>query len=46
MNGITRARRKFLEEHPELIPKETEKARRIEEEKYIEEYSKHTPTIY
>lgn len=43
--SITRARRKFLEEHPELIPKETEKARRIEEEKYIKEYSKYAPRI-
>ena len=36
--SITRHRRKFLELHPELKDKETEKARREEEENYILEY--------
>lgn len=37
--SITRHRRKFLEKHPELKDKKTEKARREEEETYREEYS-------
>lgn len=36
--SITRARRKFLEKHPELKDDKTEKARREEEENYILEY--------
>ena len=43
--SITRARRKFLEQHPELVVKTTQKARRIEEENYFLEYSKHIPRI-
>ncbi len=43
--SITRARRKFLEQHPELISKTTQVARRIEEENYFLEYSKHIPRI-
>lgn len=38
--SITRCRRKYLNEHPELKDIETEKARREEEENYIVEYSK------
>ena len=37
--SITRARRKYMSQHPELKDKETEKARREEEETYREEYS-------
>ncbi|MEE0929561.1 MAG: hypothetical protein UIM53_01015 [Acutalibacteraceae bacterium] len=37
--SITRHRRKFLENHPELKDVKTEKARREEEEVYREEYS-------
>lgn len=36
--AITRQRRKFLEQHPELRDAETEQARREEEENYILEY--------
>lgn len=43
--SITRARRKFLEQHPELITKEMEEIRRNEEKNYIEEYSNHIPRI-
>lgn len=43
--AITRAKRKFLEEHPELISKTEEKIRNMEEECYIEEYSNHIPRI-
>lgn len=38
--SITRARRKYMSQHPELKDKETEKARREEEENYILEYGK------
>ncbi len=38
--SITRARRKYMSQHPELKDKETEKARREEEENYILEYDK------
>ena len=43
--SITRARRKFLEENPELKVEKAEKARRLEEEKYFMEYSNHIPRI-
>lgn len=43
--GITRARRKFFEEYPQLKVKNVEKARREKEEEYREEYSKHVPRI-
>lgn len=43
--SITRARRKFLEQHPELVSKTTQEARRIEEENYFMEYSKHVPRL-
>ena len=38
--GITRARRKFFEEYPELKIYQVEKARREKEEEYYLEYSK------
>lgn len=46
LEGITRSRRKFFEEHPELKVEKAEKARREKEEEYREEYSKHVPYIY
>lgn len=46
LEGITRARRKFFEEHPELKVEKAEKARREKEEEYFLEYSKHVPYIY
>ena len=45
LEGITRARRKFFEEHPELKVEKAEKARREKEEEYFLEYSKHIPRI-
>lgn len=38
LEGITRSRRKFFEEHPELKVEKAEKARREKEEEYREEY--------
>ena len=43
--GITRARRKFFEEHLDLKVDKVEKARREKEEEYFVEYSKHIPRI-
>lgn len=43
--AITRARRKFFEEYPELKEKKSEEARKVEEEKYYMEYAKHVPYI-
>ena len=43
--AITRAKRKFLEEHPDLIDDDTEQIRRQEEQKYEYEYSRHIPRI-
>lgn len=43
--GITRARRKFFEEYPGLKVDKAEKARRMEEELYRMEYSKHVSMI-
>lgn len=43
--SITRARRKFLEQHPELKIKQVEKTRREKEQEYYEEYSRHIPRI-
>lgn len=43
--AITRQRRKFLEENPQLKVEDVEKARREKEEEYIEEYSNHIPRI-
>lgn len=39
--AITRQRRKFFEEYPELKADKAEKVRREEEQTYREEYSKH-----
>lgn len=44
--GITRARRKFFEEYPQLKVENVEKVRREKEEEYREEYSNHVPYIY
>lgn len=43
--GITRARRKFMEENPQLKVESVEKARQKEEEEYYLEYSRHIPRI-
>ena len=43
--AITRAKRKYLEEHPNEISKETEQIRRQEKENYFVEYSRHVPRI-
>ena len=43
--GITRARRKFFEENPQLKVQNVEKSRREEEENYYLEYSRHIPRI-
>lgn len=43
--SITRARRKFLEQNPELKTERTEKARREREEEYFMEYARHIPRI-
>lgn len=43
--GITRARRKFFEENPNLKIKKTEIARRKKEEEYFLEYGNHIPKI-
>ena len=45
LEGITRARRKFFEEYPELKIADAEVARRREEEDYFIEYSNHIPNI-
>lgn len=42
---ITRAKRKFLEEHPDLVDDDTEQIRRQEEQEYEYEYSRHIPRI-
>lgn len=43
--AITRAKRKFLEEHPDLVDYDTEQIRRQEEQEYEYEYSRHIPHI-
>lgn len=43
--AITRAKRKFLEEHPDLVDDDTEQIRRQEEQEYEYEYSRHIPNI-
>lgn len=43
--SITRARRKYLEQHPELKIKQVEEIRREKEQEYYEEYSRHIPRI-
>ena len=45
MESITRARRKFFEDNPELKIAKTEKARREKEQEYYLEYSRHMPRI-
>lgn len=43
--AITRQRRKFLEEHPQLKEQNIEEIRRQEEEEYYLEYANHIPRI-
>lgn len=43
--AITRAKRKYLEEHPESLTQEAEDIRRKEEEEYFMEYANHIPRI-
>ena len=43
--SITRARRKILEQNPEYKVEKTEKARKLEEEKYFMTYANHIPSI-
>jgi len=43
--AITRARRKFFEENPQLRIKKAEEARRKKEEEYFLEYANHIPKI-
>lgn len=43
--GITRARRSFFKEYPELKNEKAEKARREKEEEYFMEYANHIPRI-
>lgn len=42
--GITRSRRKFFEENPQLRIKKAEEARRKKEEEYFLEYANHIPS--
>lgn len=41
--SITRARRKFFEQNPELKAEKAEQARREKQEEYFIEYSNHIP---
>ena len=41
----TKKKRKFLEEHPDLVDDDTEQIRRQEEQEYEYEYSRHIPNI-
>ena len=43
--AITRAKRKFLEEHPDLVDDDTEQIRKQEEQEYEYEYNRHIPNI-
>lgn len=43
--SITRHRRKFLELHPELKPKQTTRIRKEEEKNYEKEYGRHLPRL-
>lgn len=43
--SITRHRRKFLEIHPELNPKQKTRIRKEEEKNYEKEYSRHLPRL-
>ena len=45
IESITRARRKFFEDNPDLKIDKVEKARREKEQEYYLEYSRHTPRI-
>ncbi len=45
IESITRARRKFFEDNPELKIDKVEKARREKEQEYYLEYSRHIPRI-
>lgn len=45
MESITRARRKFFEDNPELKIDKAEKARREKEQEYYLEYSNHISSI-
>ena len=45
MESITRARRKFFEENPNLKIEKTEQARREKEQEYYLEYANHIPSI-
>lgn len=45
IESITRARRKFFEDNPELKVEKVEKARREKEQEYYLEYSRHIPRI-
>ena len=45
IESITRERRRFFKENPELKVAKTEKARREKEQEYYLEYSRHTPRI-
>lgn len=43
--AITRAKRKYLEEHIDTISEDVEQIRRQEEQEYEWEYSRHIPNI-
>ena len=43
--AITRAKRKWIEENPDKLKKQTEEIRRQEEENYFIEYARHIPRI-
>ena len=45
IESITRARRKFFEDNPELKIDKAEKARREKEQEYYLEYANHIPSI-
>lgn len=45
IESITRARRKFFEDNPELKIDKAEKSRREKEQEYYLEYSRHIPRI-
>ena len=45
IESITRARRKFFEEYPDLKVEKAEKARREKEEEYFLEYANHISKI-
>lgn len=43
--AITRAKRKFFEENPNMKSEKAKEISRVEEEKYYTEYAKHVPMI-